>query len=97
MPPYMRQNVRSGMSVPTQQMNASRIHEHIEDEETDTQKIPECCEDANKSQSPFAFLSNLFGGNMPDAERIVLVAIMILLARDGADLTLLLALGYLLI
>lgn len=34
---------------------------------------------------------------MPDAERIVLVALMIILARDGADLTLLLALGYLLI
>lgn len=71
-----------------QQYSGSRIHERTCDDET---AAPYC------SQNPFGFLSNLFGGNMPDAERIVLVALMIILARDGADLTLLLALGYLLI
>ena len=72
-----------------QQYSGSRIHEHTCDDET---APATCC-----TQNPFGFLSNLFGGNMPDAERIVLVALMIILARDGADLTLLLALGYLLI
>ncbi len=71
------------------QYSGSRIHEHTCDDEAASSMY---C-----SQNPFGILSNLFGGNMPDAERIILVALMIILARDGADLTLLLALGYLLI
>lgn len=43
------------------------------------------------------FLSKLFSEGKPDSDKIIIAALMIILAGDGADLKLLLALGYILL
>lgn len=52
---------------------------------------------ASAQKDPFSgILDGLLGGLHVDGERALLVMLLIILARDGADLKLLLALGYLL-
>lgn len=41
-------------------------------------------------------LSAIFGSGKPDNDKIIIIALIVILAREGADIKLLLALGYIL-
>lgn len=43
------------------------------------------------------FLSGIFSGGNLDSDKIIIIALIIILAKDGADLKLLIALGYILL
>lgn len=96
MPPNRNHGFAQGNNMP---VYSSRIRRSPNDEEKKgscAQSEPKKTEASNDSASP-NILESLFGKDKPDFERIILVVLIILLAKDGADLTLLIALGYLLI
>lgn len=43
------------------------------------------------------FFSGIFSGGNLDSDKIIIIALIIILAKDGADLKLLIALGYILL
>lgn len=52
---------------------------------------------SKNTSNPFSgLLSGLFSDGKPDADKFIIIAMILLLAKEGADLTLLLALGYIL-
>ncbi len=76
---------------------SSRIRNQPEDFEEKSESVsPKANENFAQSVLP-NIVQRLFGDEKIDFERLLLVVLIILLASDGADLTLLLALGYLLI
>lgn len=56
-------------------------------------KQPQQHQAVPKSQSPFGFLSSLFGG---DTDKMLILGLIMLLSREGADQMLLFALLYIL-
>ncbi|MBE6845173.1 MAG: hypothetical protein E7508_05580 [Ruminococcus sp.] len=51
----------------------------------------------NKKNDPLSsMLSGLFSGGRIDSDRLIIIMLIIMLAREGADLKLLIALGYIL-
>lgn len=58
--------------------------------------IPHERKSANPSNPLSGLLSGLFSDGKPDADKIIIIALILLLAREGTDLTLLMALGYIL-
>lgn len=76
---------------------SSRIRSRPEDfEEKSGNDSPNAEKDFSQNVLP-NIVKRLFGEEKVDFERLILVVLIILLASDGADLTLLIALGYLLI
>ncbi|MBQ7132543.1 MAG: hypothetical protein IJO29_08215 [Oscillospiraceae bacterium] len=96
MPPNRNFGFAQGNNMPVYSSRIRRSPNDAEEKSCRTQSEPKKTEASTVSASP-NILENLFGKDKPDFERIILVVLIILLAKDGADLTLLIALGYLLI
>ena len=47
--------------------------------------------------NPVSSLSEIFSGNSQDSDKLLILALMFLLIKDGADMKLILALGYILL
>lgn len=94
MPPNRNYGFSNSYNAPAY---SSRIRQNYSDAE---EKPPQICapKSQNAPENPLPnLLESIFGKSTPDFERVILVVLIILLAKDGADLTLLIALGYLLI
>lgn len=94
MPPNRNNGNMQGSNMP---VCSSRIR-RSSDESEEKQKSTAPKQNTANAPPPLTnIFESLFGKKTPDIERIILVVLIILLAKDGADLTLLIALGYLLI
>lgn len=75
-----------------------------EKEAKECEEKSEACRNAKNTGNPFSgifdsaggLLSSFFGGKKPDSERLLLIFLLIMLAREDADIKLLIAVGYLL-
>lgn len=79
--------------------NAVKMNSNVQAEQLPPPqgKCPEKTEnEKNKSNSPLNFLSGMFSGGKIDNDKLIIIMLIIILAKEGADLKLLIALGYIL-
>lgn len=90
-------NAKNNVQAKAQKENneeKSNIPEHDESKNEKRRHSPENVSSENPLNSLF---SNFFSGGKIDSDKLIIILLIFILAKEGADLKLLLALGYILI
>lgn len=83
---------------------SDNINVQAQDDKQSEKVLPENAKEEHSEQSKHTQerrvknnpLTGIFGSGKPDNDKIIIIALIVILAREGADIKLLLALGYIL-
>ena len=93
-------NAKNNVQAKTRQENHEEKIDIPKHDESKKEKCEKKCStpESVRSENPInSLFSNFFSGGKMDSDKLIIILLIFILAKEGADLKLLLALGYILI